>query len=266
VVQHFISCIKPRLFSPPVPNHPSLPSPSASSPGHISSPRNPDSPRSQTQKFCICRTTLTHNQNGDIQCDLCRNPFHSTCVGVSPLQPYTCEPCKQKHNSARSSCSCNSCDDTMKQNWISCDICQTWYHQSCVGITDSDNVEREFFCNKCTEADMDILNRLLSNTDYRLLNIAFARLRQSKYAWPLISTNINIPISMDRIFNKIKLQSYKSFKEFMEEMVDMFSRFRDYYHDAQIHSRESKCCEIVEYDFSNAVRDFIEKGKKQQRH
>ena len=43
---------------------------------------------------------------------------------------------------------------------------------------------------------------------------------------------------MDRIFNKIKLQSYKSFKEFMEEMVDMFSRFRDYYHDAQIHSRE----------------------------
>ena len=43
---------------------------------------------------------------------------------------------------------------------------------------------------------------------------------------------------MDRIFNKIKLQSYKSFKEFMDEMVDMFSRFRDYYHDAQIHSRE----------------------------
>ena len=41
---------------------------------------------------------------------------------------------------------------------------------------------------------MDILNRLLSNTDYRLLNIAFTRLRQSKYAWPLISTNINIPI------------------------------------------------------------------------
>ena len=99
----------------------------------------------------------------------------------------------------------------MKQNWISCDICQTWYHQSCVGvsnfsyftkepkltqfqITDSDNVEREFFCNKCTEADMDILNRLLSQTDYRLLNIAFTRLRQSKYAWPLISTHINIPI------------------------------------------------------------------------
>ena len=45
-------------------------------------------------------------------------------------------------------------------------------------------------------------------------------------------------LAMDRIFNKIKLQSYKSFKEFMEEMVDMFSRFRDYYHDAQIHSRE----------------------------
>ena len=45
-------------------------------------------------------------------------------------------------------------------------------------------------------------------------------------------------LAMDRIFNKIKLQSYKSFKEFMDEMVDMFSRFRDYYHDAQIHSRE----------------------------
>lgn len=260
---------KPRpLFSPPVPNHSSLSSPaSGSSPGPISSPRNPDSPRSQTQKFCVCKTTLTNHQMGDIQCDLCRNKFHSMCVGVSPIQPYTCEPCKQKHNSARSSCSCNSCDDTMKQNWISCDICQTWYHQNCVGITvESDNVDREFFCNKCTEADMEILTRSLTQLDYRLMINAFGKLLQSKYAWPLSSSNRHIPISMDRIYNKIKLQSYKCFKEFMDEMVDMFSRFRDYYSDAQLHSRESKCCEIVEYDFSNAVRDFIEKGKKQTRH
>ena len=60
-----------------------------------------------------------------------------------------------------------------------------------------------------------------------------------KFIWMNKKTDYYIfNLAMDRIFNKIKLQSYKSFKEFMDEMVDMFSRFRDYYHDAQIHSRE----------------------------
>ena len=69
---------------------------------------------------------------------------------MPPNVPYTCEPCKQKHNSARSSCLCGKCDDDIKQNWISCDVCQTWYHQKCVGIDESAE-QQEYICPKVIE-------------------------------------------------------------------------------------------------------------------
>ena len=131
-----------QIFSPST-------SSSIRSPVSLSSCSSPGSPSVTPtgQKFCVCKAHLTPTQHGDVQCDLCRNTFHSMCVGVATNVPYTCEPCKQKHNSARSSCLCGKCDDDIKQNWISCDVCQTWYHQKCVGI-DERAEQQEYICPK----------------------------------------------------------------------------------------------------------------------
>ena len=125
----------------------SIRSPMSLSSSTCSSPGSSSPVGSTGQKFCVCKAQLTPTQHGDIQCDLCRQTFHSMCVGQAPNVPYTCEPCKQKHNSARSSCLCGKCDDDIKQNWISCDVCQTWYHQKCVGI-DERAEQQEYICPK----------------------------------------------------------------------------------------------------------------------
>jgi hypothetical protein len=223
-----------------------------------------DSSRSST-KFCVCKVPLTNTQRGDISCDLCRARFHSQCVGLSPSQPYTCEPCRVKHNSARSSCTCNSSNEVNQEHWISCDVCQTWYHQNCVGVNGDTAQEYAFVCRKCHDSDLNILNQRLSIYQYDLLQNIFSKLRNSKYAWPLFSNNLNIPITMNRITNKIRVRGYQSFKEFMDEMVEMFVKFRNYFQNhTQCHSKEYKCCEIVEYDFSISVRDFISKNQDYQ--
>ena len=41
---------------------------------------------------------------------------------------------------------------------------------------------------------------------------------------------------MNRIIQKIGLNTYKTFKEFMDEMIDMFQRFRDHYDQNGSHS------------------------------
>ena len=88
---------------------------------------------------------------------------------------------------------------------------------------------------KCGANDLAILCRTLQTADYKLLVSSFSKLRSSKYAWPFNQSS-QIPVSMNRIIQKIGLNSYTTFKEFMDEMIDMFQRFRDHFDQNGSHS------------------------------
>jgi len=228
-------------------------------------------------KFCICKATFDElKEYGDMACELCQQPFHSVCVGWSISEPYTCEPCQQKHNCARSTCVCQKFDDLdvgtspdmQDMEWVSCDVCQTWFHKTCVSHAiqySGFRNEINFVCSKCDRSHMDILKRDLGRADLEKMKIIFHKMCHLKHIWPIKVETKNISeldeLNLKVIDFKLNNSCYHCFKDFMEDMINMISKFRDYYgiHGME-NKKETKCCEIVEYDFSNFVREYMLKG------
>lgn len=133
-------------------------------------------------------------------------------------------------------------------------------------------VEPEYICNKCNKNDFDIL---LRPPDRHLLGLIFNRIKHSKHIWPIkryvgpIQMTKELGTNLSIIEQNVKNESYRSFKTFMDEMIQIITSFRDYYSPdrsdyQQIESnnkREIKCCEILEYDFSNYIRQYIYKNR-----
>ena len=91
----------------------------------------------------------------------------------------------------------------------------------------------EFFCNKCTESDMNYLNRTLTNDDYRFLDATFARLRLVFKFMPSAKkwlSNLKLfqrngkhiwPLEYLAIASKIHCRRYRNFRELRDEMFEM---------------------------------------------
>ena len=76
-----------------------------------------------------------HNDNiGQYQCDLCEEVIKLNTV--SAVQPFICEPCQETYKAACSSCLCKGVMNNVIKTMISCEICQSWYHESCVGVSE----------------------------------------------------------------------------------------------------------------------------------
>jgi len=46
------------------------------------------------------------------------------------------------------------CNDDPYEKWVCCDICDTWYHTGCVGISPdecSQLKDMDWYCSECTE-------------------------------------------------------------------------------------------------------------------
>ena len=71
---------------------------------------------------------------GQYQCDLCEEVMKLNTVPA--VQPFICEPCQETYKAASSSCLCKGVMNSVIKTMISCEICQSWYHESCVGVSE----------------------------------------------------------------------------------------------------------------------------------
>ena len=71
---------------------------------------------------------------GQYQCDLCEEIMQLNTVPA--VQPFICEPCQETYKAASSSCLCKGVMNSVIKTMISCEICQSWYHESCVGVSE----------------------------------------------------------------------------------------------------------------------------------
>ena len=79
--------------------------------------------------------SLNHNVGQyQLQCDLCEEVIKLNTVPA--VQPFICEPCQKTYNAASSSCLCKGVMNSVIKTMISCEICQSWYHESCVGVSE----------------------------------------------------------------------------------------------------------------------------------
>ena len=67
------------------------------------------------------------------RCDMCRKVFRSS----NASEPLTCETCDKNYKAANNSCLCKGVMNDVIKTMISCEICQSWYHQTCVGVCNS---------------------------------------------------------------------------------------------------------------------------------
>ena len=150
--------------------------------------------------------------------------------------------------------------------WVSCDVCQTWFHKTCVSHAiqySGFRNEINFVCSKCDRSHMDILKRDLGRADLEKMKIIFHKMCHLKHIWPIKVETKNIseldelsketkqhPWNLMRTSNhwpktsdlkvidfKLNNSCYHCFKDFMEDMINMISKFRDYY---GIHGMENK--------------------------
>lgn len=98
-----------------------------------------------------------------------------------------------------------------------------------------------------------------------MVNI-FNRIKSSKHIWPIKRYDLSqeLGANLSIIEQKLKNESYRCFKDFMDEMISTISAFREHYNPHSTdpsgnNKKEIKCCEIVEYDFSKYIREYISK-------
>jgi hypothetical protein len=159
-----------------------------------------------------------------------------------------------------------------EMSWIGCDICQTWYHQKCVRNQIRHGLEPEYICSKCSREDFKILtHHPMSKSEQVMMGTTFQKIKMSKHIWPIKKYNLSHQVGADLsiIEQKLKNEEYRWFKEYMDEMIMTISAYRDHYspQSPSINTkREIKCCEIVEYEFSNHIRDYISNHRQQVVH
>ena len=93
--------------------------------------------------FSVSSRSTTGSSDDDLtvestvwtRCDMCRN-IPSSLFFRPPRnpEPFTCDTCEQNHKDATNSCLCKGAMNDVIKEMISCEICQSWYHQSCVGV------------------------------------------------------------------------------------------------------------------------------------
>ena len=67
--------------------------------------------------------------------------FGSEILPSSDESDTTCESCKARH--------CPLVSKSKKDNWISCESCDKWYHWACAGFKSKKSLPEDFFCNMC---------------------------------------------------------------------------------------------------------------------
>ena len=68
--------------------------------------------------------------------------FGSEMIASSDESDTVCDSCKARH--------CPLVAKSKKDNWISCEACDNWFHWACAGIKSKRAVPESFFCSRCS--------------------------------------------------------------------------------------------------------------------
>lgn len=231
----------------------------------------------EVKLYCICRTPYDDTKFY-IGCDLCMNWFHGSCVGITEshaksMNEWVCEDCTrvQEDPSQELYCLCRTPYDESKF-YIGCDICQDWYHGSCVGVTEAESESIDFYtCPRCLEknekgkVDPAKENRL-TRDDYVVLTKIVKSLRSHKMAWPFLQpvSRLEVPHyhkvikkPMDLGTVMQKMGTYTLLSELVSDVSLIFDNCRQF---NGADSPLAKCAEIVESVFVGKMRQYRSTG------
>ena len=68
--------------------------------------------------------------------------FGSENIASSDESDTVCDACKNRH--------CPLVAKSKKDNWISCESCDNWFHWACAGIKSKKSLPEYYFCNRCS--------------------------------------------------------------------------------------------------------------------
>ena len=68
--------------------------------------------------------------------------YGSELLASSDESDTTCSSCYTRH--------CPLISKSKKDNWISCEACENWFHWACVGIKSKRSIPENFFCETCS--------------------------------------------------------------------------------------------------------------------
>ena len=68
--------------------------------------------------------------------------FGSEMIASIDESDTVCESCKDRH--------CHLVAKSKKDNWISSEACENWFHWACAGIKSRRWLPKYYFCNKCS--------------------------------------------------------------------------------------------------------------------
>lgn len=231
----------------------------------------------EQELYCTCKTPYDSTRFY-IGCDLCLNWFHGSCVGIPEsrakhMSEWICYECqKAKEEPAQELyCICRTPYDDSKF-YIGCDICQDWYHGSCVGVSEDDAENIEFYaCPNCKSKNQSqsaaLQENQLTRKDLAELTKIINSLRAHKMSWPFLRpvskaevpnyyNIIKKPMDLGTILQK--MPSYKMLSEMMGDVSLIFDNCR-MFNGAD--SALAKCAEILESLFVGKMRQYRLKRK-----
>ncbi|XP_065066194.1 nucleosome-remodeling factor subunit BPTF-like [Rhopilema esculentum] len=223
--------------------------------------------------YCLCKTPYDEKKFY-VGCDLCNNWFHGDCVGISEAQAesmdeFICDDCKRQQHGVEQEelyCLCKQPYDESKF-YIGCDMCQDWFHGTCVGITqaEADFIEN-YVCPRCSAVTSEerVENKRLSPKDIEGLKRLLRSLQSHKMAWPFLEpvdesevvdyyNIVKEPMDLQTMDEKIRSSKYKTLKEFVADASRIFDNCR-YYNTSD--SPFYRCAEVLENFFVQKLKAF----------
>jgi len=116
--------------------------------------------------YCYCTQTFSQECTM-VECETCKDWFHPLCVGITELDAhkidhYHCPDCKLKADQrpiVKLFCLCRKPDfgtTLYNESMVSCDKCEDWFHNSCLGFTVDQVSEllsknESFYCARCCD-------------------------------------------------------------------------------------------------------------------
>jgi len=223
--------------------------------------------------YCLCKTPYDE-MRFYVGCDLCNNWFHGDCVGISEAQAesmdeFICDDCKRQQHGVEQEelyCLCKQPYDESKF-YIGCDVCQDWFHGTCVGITqaEADYIDN-YVCPRCSSVNAGerIENKALSQKDIEGLKRLLRSLQSHKTASPFLEPVdelevsdyyeiVKEPMDLQTMESKLRLNKYKTIKDFVADASRIFDNCR-YYNTSD--SPFYRCAEVLENFFVQKLKAF----------
>nr|CAB3226119.1 nucleosome-remodeling factor subunit NURF301 [Phallusia mammillata] len=231
-----------------------------------------------TKLYCVCKTPYDETKFY-IGCDLCMNWFHGSCVGISEkkakaMETWVCQDCAKEQSAPQQElyCFCRTPYDDAKF-YIGCDICQDWYHGSCVGISEEEASGIESYtCPRCKQGSRDASQEgALNDRDYFNLTKIVRHLQGHKMAWPFLEPVreedapnyyrvVKRPMDIQTVLKRLECRYYMKLSELVGDVSLIFDNCRQY---NGADSKIVRCAEIVESVFVGRIREL--RGRQNRR-